>query len=66
MCRGKGSIPLRKIQRMLKDNGYRLDRVNDHFIYKNDSKNDTFILPRSCHDLLIRRMFKEHGIVCNQ
>lgn len=63
MCsRGKGDIPLREIQRTLGNNGYRLARIGKHFIYKNDLSNDTFILPRSCHSMLIRRMYKEHNI----
>lgn len=58
--RGKGKISLKEIQRLLRLNGYKLDRQGKHFIYKKD--NDTFILPRSTHDMVIRRMFKEHGI----
>lgn len=58
--RGKGAIPLREVQRTLRENGYELDRINRHFIYKKG--NDTFILPRNCHDMLLRRMYKEHNI----
>lgn len=58
--RGKGKISLKEIQRLLRLNGYKLDRQGKHFIYKKD--NDTFILPRSTHDMVIRRMFKEHDI----
>lgn len=60
--KGKGSISLRDVQRTLRDNGYVLERQNRHFIYKKQETNDTFILPRNCHDMLIRRMYKEHGI----
>lgn len=58
--RGKGSVSLREVQRTLRENGYELDRINRHFIYKKG--NDTFILPRNCHDMLLRRMYKEHNI----
>lgn len=58
--KGKGKMSLKQVQRLLKMNGYSLERINKHFIYKKG--NDTFILPRNCHDLLLRRMFKEHGI----
>ena len=58
--RGKGSISLREVQRTLRENGYELDRINRHFIYKKGK--DTFILPRNCHDMLLRRMYKEHNI----
>lgn len=60
MTRGKGKTSLREVRRLLELNGYVLDRVNNHFIYKKG--NDTFILPRNCHDMLLRRMFKEHNI----
>lgn len=60
--RGKGAISLRDVQKTLKDNGYELVRTNRHFIYKKNENNDTFILPRKCHDMLIRRMYKEHSI----
>lgn len=57
---GKGKMSLKDVQRLLRLNGYSLERVNRHFIYKKG--NDTFILPQKCHDMLLRRMFKEHGI----
>lgn len=58
--RGKGKVNIREVRRLLELNGYRLDRVSNHFIYKKDG--DTFILPRSCHALLLKRMYKEHNI----
>jgi len=63
--RGKGSISLRDVQKTLKANGYELNRQNRHMIYRNEKTKDVFILPRSCHDMLIRRMYKEHNICQN-
>ena len=61
--KGKGPIPLRKIDKILKSNGYYLDRYNgDHRIYKND-QGDRIVIPPSCHKLLIRREFKEKNII---
>lgn len=60
MSRGKGKMSLKDVQRLLRMNGYSLERTGKHYIYKKD--NDTFILPKSTHDLLLKRMFKEHNI----
>lgn len=61
--RGKGPMSLRQIDKILKDNGYYVDRYNgSHCIYKND-ENHTIIIPLSCHKQLIRRVFKENNII---
>ena len=57
----KGTMTFREVQAILRANGYYLDRTESHYIYKNED-GDTFILPRSCNDMLLRRMFKEHAI----
>lgn len=61
MSHGKGSISIRKIDSTLKRNGFKLDRENGHRIYKNNL-GDTIIIPRSCHNYLIQRVFKENNI----
>ena len=61
MSHGKGSISIREIDHTLKANGYKLARENGHRIYKDDN-NNTIIILRSRHDLLIRRVFKENNI----
>lgn len=61
--KGKGPMSLRKIDKILRKNGYHLDRYSgDHRIYKNEE--GTMInIPPSCHKLLVRREFKEKNIV---
>lgn len=61
--RGKGPMPMRKINKILKKNGYEIDRYSgDHRIYKNNDGN-TIIIPLSCHKLLVRREFKQNNII---
>ena len=60
--RGKGNISLRKVDKILRSNGYRIERYSgDHRIYKND-EGDTIIIPPSVHKQLIKRTFKENNI----
>lgn len=57
----QGKYSMKKIDRILKDNGYRLDRKKgDHFIYKNDKY--TISIPMSRNDLILRREFKRCNI----
>lgn len=59
---GKGAIPLRKVQKILKANGYSYLRQNgDHLIYKNDI-GDTIAIAPKCATPQIKRIFKEHNI----
>ena len=64
MSHGKGAIPMRKIERILKANGYVYDRFNGHHIYKNE-EGKTIAIPRTCCTYLIQRVFKENGIKVN-
>lgn len=61
MGHGKGVIPMRKIERTLKANGYEFVRFNGHYIYKNNSGN-TIAVPRTCCTYLVQRLYKENGI----
>lgn len=61
MSHGKGAIPKRKIEKILKDNGYTYVRSNGHDIYKNE-EGVTISIPRTCCTYLLRREFKEKGI----
>ena len=57
----QGKYSMKKINRILKDNGYRLDRTKgDHYIYKNDKY--TISIPMSRNDLILRREFKRCNI----
>ena len=47
MGRGKGAIPMRKIKKVLADNGYKYIRNNGHMIFENEQGN-TIAIPRSC------------------
>lgn len=59
---GNGAIPLRKVDKILKAHGYRLDRYNgDHRIYVNDIGDHISIAPK-CATPQIKRLFKEHNI----
>ena len=64
MSHGKGAIPMRKIERALKENGYVYDRFNGHHIYKN-KEGKTIAIPRTCCTYLIQRVFKENEIKVN-
>lgn len=61
MSHGKGNIPLRKIERTLKDNGYTYIRFNGHWIWKSPTGN-TIAIPKTCCAPLIRRLYKENNI----
>ena len=57
----KGKFSMRKIDRVLKENGYILDRQRgDHFIYKNERF--TISIPMSRNDLILKKEFKRCGI----
>ena len=58
---GKGAIPIRNVEKILKKNGYRYVRDNGHRIYKNE-KGNIIAIPMSCCTYLIMRVFKENGI----
>lgn len=59
---GNGAVPLRKVDKILKAHGYRLDRYNgDHRIYVNDTGDHISIAPK-CATPQIKRLFKEHNI----
>ena len=65
MGRGKGAIPYRKIDRILKESGYLYVRDNGHKIYQNNN-GDIIAIPKTCCTYLIKRLFKEHNIKeCN-
>ena len=61
--KGRGSMSIRKINKILRDNGWRLVRKTPHYIYKKDGEELEIAIPRSCHNDIIRRLFKKHGIV---
>lgn len=59
---GNGAIPLRKVQKILKANGYSYVRNNgDHMVYKHES-GDTISIAPKCATPQIKRIFKEHNI----
>lgn len=59
---GCGAIPLRKVDKILKAHGYKLDRYSgDHRIYVNDNGEHIAIAPK-CATPQIKRLFKEHNI----
>ena len=62
MSYGKGILSLRKIDRILKANGFVYVRNNGHQIWKNEIGN-TIVVPRSCCTYIITKMFKENNIV---
>ncbi|SDN45128.1 hypothetical protein SAMN04490370_12526 [Eubacterium ruminantium] len=61
MSHGKGSIPMRKIDHILKENNYTFVRYNGHYIWKGKEGN-TVAIPKTCCTPLIRRIFKENNI----
>ena len=61
MGHGKGAIPQRKIDKILKDNGYEFVRYNGHWIYKGTEGN-TLAIPKTCCTYLVQRVFRENGI----
>lgn len=61
MSHGKGAIPKRKIEKILKANGFRYVRNNGHEIYKNN-QGVVVAVPRTCCESLLRREFKQKGI----
>ena len=61
MSHGKGSIPYRKVAKILKDNGYKEVRFNGHHIYEND-KGNTIAIPKTCCTYVVQREFKKNGI----
>lgn len=62
MSHGKGTIPMRQIERTLKDNGYTYVRFNGHYIWKGEEGN-TIAIPKTCCTPLIKRVFKENNII---
>lgn len=52
----------RKIHKVLKANGFEMDRYNgDHVIYKRNEKH--IAIPRpDCNGLILQRLFKENDI----
>jgi predicted RNA binding protein YcfA (HicA-like mRNA interferase family) len=58
--RGKGAIPFKKIDKILKANGYEYIRNNGHYIYSNGK--NTIAIPKTCCTYLIKRLFKENNI----
>lgn len=58
--RGKGAIPLRKVDKILRSNGYEKVRGNGHLIYSNGK--NTISIPLSCCTYIVKRLFKENGI----
>lgn len=62
MSHGKGAVPKRKIEKILKANGFQYVRNNGHEIYRND-QGVTVAIPRTCCTPLLRREFKAKGIV---
>lgn len=55
----------RDIQKILKDNGWKLTRQSgSHRIYINTS-NQHMSIPRSCNNVIMLRLFKQYGIAYN-
>ena len=61
MAHGKGQIPKRKIEKILKANGYRYIRSNGHDIFGND-QGIIISVPRSCNKCVMQREFKAKGV----
>ncbi len=61
MSHGKGSIPYRKVDKILRKNGYKMTRFNGHYIYENIDGNQISI-PRTCCTYLVQRVFKENNV----
>ena len=61
MSYGKGVLPIRKIEKILKYNGYVYIRNNGHQIWKG-SDGSTIVVPRSCCTYIVNKMFKENNI----
>ena len=57
----KGVMSLRKIDRILTDNGYTYVRNNGHQIWKGP-KGNTIVIPRSCCTVLINKLFKKNNL----
>ena len=62
MGHGKGSMSYREVDKILKNNGYKIIRCNGHKIYGNDGGN-TISIPKTCCTYLVKRVFKENNIV---
>lgn len=59
----RAPIPMRKVHRVLKENGYHVARNSgDHKIYKNTA-GVVISIPMSCNGILIRRLFRENNII---
>lgn len=61
MGHGKGSIPYRKVDKILRNNGYTQVRFNGHHIYENKEGN-TIAIPKTCCTYVIQREFKTNKI----
>lgn len=64
MAHGKGQIPRKKIEKILKANGYRFVRSNGHDIFGND-QGIIISVPRTCNRCIMRREFKAKGLPWN-
>jgi len=61
--KGRGSMPIRKVNKILKANGWRLVREAPHCVYKKEGEELEIVIPKSCHNDIIKRSFKKHGII---
>ncbi len=55
-------MPYRKVDKILKNNGYRMTRCNGHFIYEN-SEGRMISIPKTCCTYIVQRVFKDNCIV---
>ena len=60
--KGAGKYTLKYVDSVLRDNGYVLVRNKRHYIYKDD-KGHTLAIPHSVHNDIIKRLFKQNGII---
>lgn len=59
MCYGKGKISLRKIEIILKNNGFIYVRNNGHQIWRGP-KGNMVVIPRSCCTYIIDKIIKDN------
>lgn len=60
--RGSGKYAFKYVDKTLKENGYELVRNRKHYIYK-DKLGHTLAIPQSMHNDIIKRLFKQNGVI---